>query len=285
MARIPDLLEAWKKTKGAAARILELLDKPQESEGTIETELHGAPPVEAKNLSFSYENHMPVLNEISLKGKKTQMTAVVGESGCGKSTLLWLLAGFYEDYAGSIKLFGRELRDWNLSALRSKIGFVFQEPFLFPGTIYENIAAGKPEASREEVMEAARRANAHEFIEKLENGYETKVGERGSRLSGGQKQRITIARALLKNAPLLLLDEPTSALDEYAQQQVQQALERLMEGKCVFLVAHRMSTVVHADQILVLKDGKILDRGKHEELMARCGWYKQLYEKEMPGGT
>lgn len=280
VARIPDMLEAWKKTKGAAARVLELLDKPREPEGQVMEEAKGAVPVEAENLSFAYEKGTAVLKGISLEGKKGCMTAIVGESGCGKSTLLWLLAGFYADYEGSVKLFGRELRDWNLEALRSRIGFVFQEPFLFPGTIYENIAAGRPGASREEVEEAAKKADAHEFILGLEKGYETRAGERGSRLSGGQRQRITIARAFLKDAPLLLMDEPTSALDEHAQQQVQKALERLMEGKTVFVVAHRMSTILQADQILVLKDGKILDRGRHGELLERCSWYRQLYEKE-----
>ena len=270
-------LHAW---MGAAARVLELLDKPREPEGQVMEEAKGAVPVEAENLSFAYEKGTAVLKGISLEGKKGCMTAIVGESGCGKSTLLWLLAGFYADYEGSVKLFGRELRDWNLEALRSRIGFVFQDPFLFPGTIYENIAAGRPGASREEVEEAAKKADAHEFILGLEKGYETRAGERGSRLSGGQRQRITIARAFLKDAPLLLMDEPTSALDEHAQWQVQKALERLMEGKTVFVVAHRMSTILQADQILVLKDGKILDRGRHGKLLERCSWYRQLYEKE-----
>lgn len=283
VAKIPDMLEAWKKTRGAAARILELLDEPREPEGEETEEIGEALPVSVRDLFFAYEDGTEVLKGISMEGEKNGMTAIVGESGCGKTTLLWLLAGFFGEYKGSVKLFGQELKEWKLSSLRSRIGFVFQDPFLFPGTVLENIAAGRPEATREEVEEAARRANAHEFILSLENGYETRVGERGSRLSGGQRQRITIARAFLKDAPLLLMDEPTSALDVSAEQQVQQALERLMDGKTVFVVAHRMSTILCADQILVLKDGKILDRGRHQELLERCNWYRRLYEKELAG--
>lgn len=277
--KLPDMLEAWKKTKGAAARILAILDEPDEAEGSLTQTGDYTVPVALKEVSFAYEEN-PVLRELSLEGKKNQLTAVVGPSGCGKSTLLSLLGGFYAGYKGEIILFGNELHQWRLADLRRHIGFVFQEAFLFPGTVYENIAMGKEGATKEEVILAAQKANAHDFIRELENGYDTMVGERGARLSGGQKQRITIARALLKDAPLLLLDEPTSALDVHAEKQVQEALERLMEGRTIFMVAHRMSTILHADQILVLEDGRIADRGTHEQLLERCDLYRSLYQKE-----
>lgn len=277
---LPKMLETWKQTRGAAARIFELLDEPDEPEGSLTCAGEYEAPVVLEQVSFSYGDK-PVLQGISLEGKTAQLTAIAGPSGCGKSTLLSLLGGFYAGYEGNIFLFGNELRQWRLADLRRHIGFVFQEPFLFPGTVYENIAMGKEGASREEVILAAQKANAHGFIQELENGYDTMVGERGAGLSGGQKQRITIARALLKDAPLLLLDEPTSALDTYAEKQVQEALERLMEGRTVFLVAHRMRTILKADRILVMEEGRIVDRGSHEELLARCSLYRSLYEKEM----
>lgn len=276
---LPDMLEAWKKTKGAAARILTLLDAESEKEGNCLEEGVFTAPVVLKNVSFAYEK-TPVLCDISLTGERNQVIAIVGPSGSGKSTLLHLVGSFYGKYTGEIQLFGHELGQWRLEELRSHIGAVFQEKFLFPGSIKDNIAMGKKDASMEEIMEAAKNANAHDFIMKLEKGYDTYVGERGMRLSGGQIQRITIARAILKNAPLLLLDEPTSALDIYAEKQVQNAIEYLMKGKTVFIVAHRMNTILNADRIVVLHQGKIVDQGSHGELVKRCGLYREFYEKE-----
>jgi ATP-binding cassette subfamily B protein len=229
------------------------------------------------NVSFGYEPGRAVLRDVSLEALPGQTIALVGATGAGKSTLVGLVPRFFDPWEGRITIDGRGLRDVQSKSLRSQISLVLQESFLFPITIAENIAYGRPDASREEIEAAARAANAHLFIERLAQGYETSVGERGATLSGGERQRIAIARALLKNAPILLLDEPTSALDAETEGLLLQALETLMRGRTTFIIAHRLSTIRNADKIVVLKDGKVAETGTHHELLNNNGYYARLH--------
>jgi len=236
--------------------------------------------VEFKNVSFSYSTGDEVLKHINVKAVPGSIIAFVGPSGAGKSSLGKLIPRFYDPSSGEVLVDSRDVKKLSIASLRGFIGIVPQETILFHGTVRENIAYGKLDASDSEIVEAARSANAHEFIEHLEHGYETVVGERGTRLSGGQRQRISIARAILKDPRILILDEATSNLDTESEKIVQAALERLMQGRTTFIIAHRLSTIRNATEILVLKNGEIVDRGKHDELMARPGLYKELYEVE-----
>ncbi|MBD0378680.1 ABC transporter ATP-binding protein [Paenibacillus sp. WST5] len=222
-----------------------------------------------------------VLKGISFHARSGDVIALVGPSGAGKSTIINLLLRFYDPDEGAVLLDGVDLRNYDLHDLRSHIALVLQDNILFSGTVYENIAYGNPKAERDQIIAAAVAANAHEFIEEWELGYDTVIGERGVRLSGGQKQRIAIARALLKSPRILILDEATSALDAESEHLVTQALERLMEGRTTFVIAHRLATVVRADQILVIDRGRIVERGKHQVLLAQKGLYRELYEKQL----
>lgn len=235
--------------------------------------------VRLEHLTFGYDEGNTVLKDISFQVGQGETVAIVGGSGGGKSTIFKLLCGFNEpgEHAGTVQLFGKSLTDWNLTSLRSHISMVSQEPSLFPATIAENIGYGRLEATREEIVEAAKAAHAHDFIVQLPEGYETLLSERGGGLSGGQKQRISIARALLKNAPLLLLDEPTSALDSQSEAQVQIAMSAAMHNRTVLVIAHRLSTVRQANRIIVLDQGSIVESGTHEELLGRDGEYRKLY--------
>jgi ABC-type multidrug transport system fused ATPase/permease subunit len=215
-----------------------------------------------------------------VSAQRGQIVALVGPSGGGKSTVLKMLLGFYCPQAGSIVVEGRPIGSYPLEQLRERIAYVPQDAYLFDGTIEENIRYGRLDASDEELEAAARAANAHGFIVEQPEGYQTVVGERGAKLSGGQRQRIAIARALLKDAPILLLDEATSSLDSRSEQLVQQALDTLMKGRTTFVVAHRLSTVQHADAICVVDDGKIVERGNHLDLLEKKGLYRQLYETQ-----
>jgi subfamily B ATP-binding cassette protein MsbA len=237
--------------------------------------------IEYKNVSFSYANQTEVLKDINLHIKKGQSVALVGQSGAGKSTLVDLLPRFYDIEHGEISIDGKNIKELEIQSLRKLIGIVSQEQILFNDTIFNNIAFGVDHATKEEVINAAKVANAHEFITQTENGYDTTIGDRGGKLSGGQRQRLTIARAILVNPPILILDEATSALDVESEKLVQEALNHLMQNRTSIIIAHRLSTVKNADIVCVMRDGKILEMGKYNELLEQNSAFKDLYEQQM----
>ena len=233
--------------------------------------------IEFEHVTFAYDEKPPVLNDISFKIEAGKVAAIVGPSGAGKSTIISLIPRFYDPQSGRIKIDGVDIRQYRLKSLREQISFVLQDTLLFHASIWDNIAYGKPDAESQKVVRAAKLANAHEFIEKMPEGYATMVGERGMTLSGGQRQRIAIARAIIRDTPLLILDEPTSGLDSSSEQAVIEALERLMEGRTSIVVAHHLSSIRHADVIFVIKDSELVEQGTHEELLAAGGAYSDLY--------
>ncbi len=277
--RISRVFGTLQQAMAAADRVFELMDLPE----TI-GDKPGAKPlprvtgsVKVENVSFSYGEDAPALRNISFEVKPGQMVAFVGPSGAGKSTIANLLPRFYDVTEGSILVEGMDVRDVTLGSLREQIGIVPQETMLFSGSVWENIRYGRLDATDEEVVEAAKAANADEFIRQLPEGYDTKLGERGVNISGGQRQRLAIARAILKDPQILILDEATSALDTESEKVVQAALDRLMVGRTSFLIAHRLSTILGADRILVIDHGEIVEAGTHEELLAKGGLYSNLY--------
>ena len=280
------LYSTFNSAAGATERLFELLDTTPDlqdaPDATTLSRIEGH--VQYDHVTFAYEEGQPVLRDVSLEVPAGQTVALVGPSGAGKSTLVGLLPRFYDPQEGRIAVDGHDLRTVTRQSLREQIASVSQEVHLFNATIRENIRYGRLEASDEAVVEAARAANAHDFIERLPDGYDAAVGERGVKLSGGQRQRVAIARALLRDARLLLLDEATSSLDSASEALVQEALERLMEGRTTFIIAHRLSTVQTADRIVVLDEGRVVQTGTHETLVEREGLYRDLasYQFRVP---
>ena len=282
-APVRNLSGAWEAVQSSLAgadRLSGLLAEPQEPQN-----LHGAESVKGRaegtivfdHVNFEYIPGVLVLEDITLEIPAQSVLALVGPTGVGKSTLVSLIPRFYDVTSGSIRLDGRDLQEYTLDSLRGQISLVLQDVFLFYGTVRENLLFGRPDASEAEIEAAAMAANAHEFISELPNGYDTLIGERGVKLSGGQKQRLSIARAILKDAPILILDEATSSVDTEMEMLIQQAIERLMKGRTTIVIAHRLSTVRNADKIVVLDEKSILEVGTHTELLQLNGLYKRLY--------
>ncbi|MEJ7785936.1 MAG: ABC transporter ATP-binding protein [Solirubrobacteraceae bacterium] len=270
---------ALQEVRPSIDRALEVLDAPAEvgdrPDAVGLSRVRG--DVTLEGVWFGYEPDRPVLRGVDLHAHRGEVVAIVGPTGAGKSTLVSLVLRFFDPDRGRVTLDGHDLRDLRLATVRDSVAIVLQESFLFPFSIAENIAYGRPGASRREVEAAARAANAHEFVSRLPEGYGTVVGERGATLSGGERQRVAIARALLKDAPVLILDEPTSALDAETEGLLMEALERLMAGRTTIIIAHRLSTIRRADQIVVLREGRVVERGGHDELVAAGGAYARMH--------
>jgi ATP-binding cassette subfamily B protein len=265
--------------------MFDLLDQPAEI-----TDRPGAPDlvvrggeVELDDVHFAYDAARPILKGVSLKVGAGETVAIVGPSGSGKSTIGRLLFRFYDVTGGKLRIDGQDLRDITQDSLHAQIGVVPQDTVLFNDTIHYNIAYGRPEASRQELIAAAKAAKIHDFILSLPEGYETRVGERGLKLSGGEKQRVGIARTILKNPPILLLDEATSALDTQTERDIQESLAEMSEGRTVITIAHRLSTIAEADRIVVLEQGRIVEEGRHEALLARGGRYAAMWARQSSG--
>lgn len=288
MQELPAILNDGIEVKVSIDRLEDVFNAPAEKSGfmhvsDIPSEFNNE-IIKLNNLSFSYDvqNHVrKIFDGMSFSIERGKTTAIVGGSGEGKTTLFKILCGFYKQQQGIYRLYGTEFQDWDLKEARSLFSLVSQNVFLFPGTIYENVAYGKKGATTEEIINACKMANIHKFIEKLPEGYETMTGERGVKLSGGECQRISIARAILKNAPILLMDEPTSSVDVATEKMIQEAIENISRQKTVIIIAHRLSTIQNADQILVFENGKLAEQGNHKELLLKNGKYADLYCNEL----
>ncbi len=287
-APIRQLSAAWEQVQEAVAgaeRVSELLSEtPDIADAPDAVELSGRAKgnIRFEDVSFAYQPGQSVFENINLNVPAGSMLALVGPTGAGKTTLASLIPRFYDAQSGRITLDGHDVRDLSLASLRGQISIVLQDVFLFHGTVRDNILFGRADASEAEMREAARVANAEAFIERLPQGYDTMIGERGVKLSGGQKQRLAIARAVLRDAPILILDEATSAVDTQTERLIQEALERLMVGRTTVVIAHRLSTIRKADQIVVLGDSGVLERGTHHELVRRGGVYAGLARAQQP---
>ncbi|MEM3570246.1 MAG: ABC transporter ATP-binding protein [Thermoproteota archaeon] len=279
------LLGTWINASAGLERVFEVMDAPKGVEDLPDAEeitiRQGM--VEFRNVTFQYANGKPVLKNVSFKVNPGEKIAILGATGSGKSTLVYLIPRFYDPASGSILIDGVDIKKFKLSSLRRQIGIVPQDVFLFSGTIRENIAFGKPDASMEEIARAAELAKIRDFIESLPEGYDTFVGERGVTLSGGQRQRITIARAILTDPRILIMDDSLSFVDSKTEQEIQSAINEVMKGRTTFIIAQRLSTIRNADRIMILDDGEIVEFGTHEELMARSGAYRRIYETQFLG--
>ena len=279
MQQIPRLMGQIHITRAAYRRITEIMELKSERASGTDLEPKGDVVLEFSQVVFGYEDKV-IFDDLSFQVRRGEQVALVGPSGGGKSTILKLMAGLYPIKGGNVNFFGHPLEHWNLKAMRRYIAMVTQDTYLYPGTISENIGYGKLGSSEEQIIQAAKQANAHDFIISLPRGYQSQVGEMGTRLSGGQRQRIAIARAILNDSELLLLDEPTSALDTESELLVQQALDLFMVGRTSIIVAHRLSTIKNADRVLVIADGGVAEEGSHQELLARKGVYYRLYQTQ-----
>jgi ATP-binding cassette subfamily B protein len=266
----------------AAERVFEVIDSEPEqvNDGTLLSMPKLKGEVEFRNMTFGYDSHNPVLRNINLHVKSGEMIGLVGHSGAGKSTMINLICRFYTPDSGGVYIDGKDVTKIRLEDLRRQTGVVLQEPFLFSGTISENIAYAKPDATMVEIIAAAKAANAHEFIVKFPDGYDAEVGERGGQLSGGERQRISIARAILHNPRILILDEATSSVDVQTEKKIQQAIDRLVQNRTTFAIAHRLSTLRSADRLFVIEKGRGVECGSHEELMEQKGIYHKLVETQ-----
>jgi ATP-binding cassette, subfamily B, bacterial len=280
MRDLSKMADVVSKAMIGAERIKEVIQTERDAR-----DLPGARPAPAfkggvtfDQVTFGYDDDRPVLKDVSLTIKPGQFVALVGPTGGGKSTLAGLIPRFYDPQSGQVKIDGTDVRSFTVKSLRQQISFVLQETLLFHAPVWQNIAYGKPEATREEIIRAAKLANADEFIERMPQGYDTVIGERGATLSGGQRQRIAIARAIIRDSPILILDEPSSGLDAASEELVFEALGRLTRDKTAIVIAHRLTTVRKADAIFVLQDGVVVESGAHNELLARGGLYAHLYE-------
>jgi ABC-type multidrug transport system fused ATPase/permease subunit len=291
LSNLPNIIGAMGEAAGAGQRVFEVIDQPAErSDGTVRSPQSasarqptpaGQAAIQLNDISFAYSDGNPVLKNISLSVPQGQTVAIVGPSGGGKSTLLKLILGYYPLADGQLSLLGSDLTAWRLPSARAQMSLVSQDTYLFPVSIAENIRLGRPDATQKEVEHAAEQANIHAFISSLPDGYDTNAGEWGSRLSGGQRQRISLARAILKDSPILLLDEPTSALDSESEALVQEALERFTQGRTTVVIAHRLSTIQNADRVVVMDDGQVIEEGSHTELLAKGGLYTDLYQRQL----
>jgi ATP-binding cassette, subfamily B, bacterial MsbA len=280
--RMSGINNSFQQGFGASERIFEILEMPQESDtGTLELGKF-TNAIEFEDVSFAYNSNAPVLCNVSFRVNRGEVVAIVGASGAGKSTLVNLMPRFFDVTSGAIRIDGRDLRDCELKSLRQQIAVVTQDVILFDDTIQANIAYGDPAATRDSVRQAAKAALADDFVTALPEKYETRIGERGLRLSGGERQRISIARAILKNAPILILDEATSALDSESEVYVQRALQNLMEGRTTIVIAHRLSTIRRAERIIVMSEGRVCESGTHDALIARQGIYWKLHSLQFP---
>ena len=268
-----------------AARVFALMDEPPfEPEDEDAVELKQADgSVALENVSFSYQPEVPLIEDLNLDVKPGQRIALVGPTGCGKTTIINLLMRFYDVQKGAIRVSGTDIRHMTRESLRESYGMVLQETWLKSGTIRENIAYGRPDASEEEIIQAAKDAHAHSFIRRMPQGYDTVLSEDGGNLSQGQRQLLCIARVMLCNPAMLILDEATSSIDTRTEIRIQKAFAAMMEGRTSFIVAHRLSTIQEADVILVMKDGHIIEQGTHESLLARHGFYAELYNSQFEG--
>jgi len=280
--RMSGINNSFQQGFGASDRIFEILGLDGESDaGTVEVQRFSN-AIEFQNVAFEYVPNVPVLADVSFKVERGEIVAIVGASGAGKSTLVNLVPRFFDTASGSIRIDGRDVRECTLASLRRQIAVVTQDVILFDDTIRANIAYGDPAASEDAVRQAARAALVDDFVSALAERYETRIGERGLRLSGGERQRISIARAILKNAPILILDEATSSLDSESEVYVQRALQNLMEGRTTIVIAHRLSTIRRADRIVVMSEGRVCEIGAHDALMARQGVYWKLHSLQFP---